>query len=159
MVITVKIGEAKKTESRASGSGAGSGATLRIAVPEELEVDLDEYSQIDTSFLKFLHKSWVKVLSPKKILQTNGGFVSKFQDDSVFLRVPAKKEVFQIMFEENTLFYVKSDDENYKSVVEMKVEQSKTEYLAMKKELYLNKKIKEIEVLQKTLEKKLARRI
>jgi hypothetical protein len=155
MVITVKIGETKKTESKA----ANGGATLRVSVPEEVDLDLDEYSQIDTSFLKFLHKSWVKVLNARKILQTNGGFVSKCQDDSVFLRVPAKKEVFQIMFEENTLFYVKSDDENYKSVVEMKVEQSKTEYLAMKKELYLDKKIKEIGVLQKTLEKKLARRI
>jgi hypothetical protein len=155
MVITVKIGETKKTEGKASNGGA----ILRVAIPEEVDLDLDEYSQIDTSFLKFLHKSWVKVLSSRKILQTNGGFVSKCQDDSVFLRVPAKKEVFQIMFEENTLFYVKSDDENYKSVVEMKVEQSKTEYLAMKKELYLDRKIKEIGVLQKTLEKKLSRRI
>lgn len=148
MTITVKIGsEGKKVDTKPS---------LRVSVPEE-NLDLDEYSQIDTSFLKFLHKSWVKVVSTKKILQTTGGFVSNCQDDSVFLRVPAKKEIFQIMFEENTLFYVKSDDNNYKSIVEMKVEQSKVEFLAMKKELYLDKKIKEIGILQKILEKKISR--
>lgn len=148
MTITVNIGGSKKQQDKVSA--------IRVSVTEE-NLDLNEYCQIDKTFLKFLHKSWVKVVSTKKILQTTGGFVAKCEEDCVMLRVPAKKEIFEIMFEETTLFYVKNDDENYKSVVEMKVEQSKAEFLAMKKELLLDKKIKEIEILRRTLEKKLSK--
>lgn len=147
MVITVRIGETKKVEPKNTG-------ILRVSPPEE--VNLEEYAQIDTRFLKFLHKSWVKIASSKKILQVSSGIVAKCQDDSVFLRVPSKKDVFQIKFEEDTLFYIKRDDENYISLVSLKIEQSKAEYLA-RKEAYLDKKIKEIEILQKTLERKLAK--
>lgn len=149
MVITVKIGDTGSTKKVDNKK-----PKFCVSPPEE--VDLDEYAQIDVQFLKFLHRSWIKIANNTKILSVSGGFIAKCQDDSVFLRVPAKKDIFQIKFEDSTLFFIKRDDENYISLVSLKIEKSKTEYLA-RKEAYLDKKIKEIENLQKTLQSKLSR--
>ena len=123
---------------------------------EESEIS-DDFVMIESSFLKFLHRSWVKVVNKKNEMSTDGGFIVKCLRGSVFLRVPAKKDKFEINFDEDTFFYVKNDDQNYISLGEIKIEKSKISFELKKlaeKEKYLQKKIQEIEDLQKTLIKK-----
>ena len=118
----------------------------------------DDYIIIPCNFLKHLHRSWVKVSSSEnEDLPTNGGFVIKANDISVTLRVPAKRETFEIEFTDNLIFYIKEDDPNYNSISELLSEKSKIEWLTVKlkeRENKLKLKMMELEKLQLYLTKK-----
>jgi|GEM_PF-5132057 hypothetical protein len=120
----------------------------------------DDFIMIEKTFLKFLHRSWIKVDNKEKILDVNGGFIVKCTENSVFLRVPAKKDTFEIKFDEDTFFYIKNDDPNYISLAEIKVEKSRIDFTVkrlVEKEKYLQKKIQEIENLQKSVSSRQSR--
>ncbi|MGK3945452.1 hypothetical protein ABK046_44815, partial [Streptomyces caeruleatus] len=106
------------------------------------------YVTIDTSFLKHLHKSFVKIISKDIEYEIRGGFIYECTPNSVFLRVPAKKDTFEIPFSEDTTFKVKGSDPNYLSLVALKVEESKYIYLnnsLKEKEKKLQARIEEVE--------------
>lgn len=116
-----------------------------------------DYVTIDTSFLKHLHKSFVKIISKDIEYEIRGGFIDECTPNSVFLRVPAKKDTFEIPFSEDTTFKVKGSDPNYLSLVALKVEESKYIYLnnsLKEKEKKLQARIEEVEKTQKYLMKK-----
>jgi hypothetical protein len=141
--------------------------TITIKIPGNLapansssiahtEVSSD-YVTIDTGFLKHLHKSFVKISSKDITYEISGGFIDECTPNSVFLRVPAKKDTFEIPFSEDTLFQVKGSDPNYLSLIALKVEESKYIYLnnsLKEKEKKLQTRIEEVEKTQKYLMKK-----
>jgi hypothetical protein len=116
----------------------------------------DDFVIISPWFLNHLHRSWIKVSSKTKSLEANGGFLVKCDANTVYLRVPAKKEIYEIDITDDILFYVKNDDLNYNSITELEVKRSKIEFLSnalKEKEDRLDKKIKSFEKMRAALKK------
>jgi hypothetical protein len=116
----------------------------------------DDFVIITPWFLNHLHRSWIKVSSKTNSLEVNGGFLVKCEPEKVYLRVPAKKEIYEIDISDDILFYVKNDDLNYIAMTELEVKKSKIDFLmnALKeKEDKLDKKIKSFEKMKATLKK------
>jgi chaperonin cofactor prefoldin len=97
------------------------------------------------------------VSSDKFSLEATGGFLVKCTKDKAFLRVPAKKEIFEIDIIPEIRFYVKNDDPNYLSITELEVEKSKVKFMFNKlndREQKLNKKIESLEKMQNYINKR-----
>jgi chaperonin cofactor prefoldin len=134
---------------------SGRGSRSKQVVPVIKEIS-DDFMMLNTESLKHLHKSWIKVSSDKFSLEATGGFLVKCTKDKAFLRVPAKKEIFEIDIIPEIRFYVKNDDPNYLSITELEVEKSKVKFMFNKlndREQKLNKKIESFEKMQNYINK------
>jgi hypothetical protein len=108
-----------------------------------------EYILIEPYFLKHLHKSWVKIEGSST--GVTGGFIVKYNKNSVSIRTPGKKELKDIIFDENTLFKIKEDDPNYHYLEELLIRESKMKYTQHK----LDKELEEVEKIKNILKNKM----
>lgn len=131
--------------------------SVKATIRQTEEPPKTEYIRIDTSFLKHLHKSFVRFSNKNLVFPISGGFIDSCTNSSVFLRVPAKKDTFEVPFDSETVFEIKETEPNYISLVELKVQVSKYEYLTkvvQEKEQRLQQRLDELEKAQKYLSKK-----
>ena len=135
-------------------SGNKRTSNKNVSVVKEIS---DDFVMIKSEFLKHLHRSWIKINSEKFSLDATGGFLVKCESSRVSLRVPAKKEIFEIKIDPDIYFYVKNDDPNYLSLLEFEIEKSKVKFVLdnlKEREKKLDQKIKAFEKMQHFLQKK-----
>lgn len=89
---------------------------------KESVVSLEGFVQVKYKYLVHLHNSWIRYtrLEDGEIKVHQGGFLVKTDLGTsvkiVYLRIPAKNETLELIVDNDTLFYVKSDNLNYNAI-------------------------------------------
>jgi len=111
------------------------------------KVDLENYVEIKTKYLKHLHGSWVKYFDLSSEEYNTGGFIYRVNSDYIFLRIPSMQE-HQSVALHNKTFYIKRDNENYNSLQDLMILIEGAEFKLKKiteREDYLKKRMNEFE--------------
>lgn len=88
-------------------------------------INLDEYIEISSKYIKFFKKCWVKYTDKSSLITYQGGFLIENIGDEIVLR-NIKQEIFELHIEDY-IFYCKDDTEQYQAVKELVIEKQKLE--------------------------------
>jgi len=112
---------------------------------------LEGQIEVKIKCLKYFYGCWVKVVNKKSNEYNSGGFLTKMDLDSVYLRSIQKSELNEFSLTENR-FYVKEDCDQYFSMQQIELEkerntienlnvQDKIKILKEKEKIFEHKKI------------------
>ena len=88
-------------------------------------INLDEYIEISSKYIKFFKKCWVKYTDKSSLITYQGGFLIEHAGDEIVLR-NIRQEIFELRVEDY-IFYCKDDTEQYQAVKELIIEKQKLE--------------------------------
>lgn len=83
--------------------------------PTKRIVDLDGYVEIDTKYLKYMYKNWIKFKDSDDQVHS-GGFLVSMEDDHVILK-NIRQDSMKAMLD--STFYAKIDSQQYSLIREL----------------------------------------
>ena len=113
-------------------------------------INLDEYIEVSTKYIKLLKNCWIKYTDKNSLVTFQGGFLINFTIDTITLR-NIKQEIFELTLFDY-IFYCKKENEQYQAVKELIIEKQKLsmqieefnkqkrEFLEQKKKFFLDNK-------------------
>lgn len=104
---------------------------------------LDEYIEIDKDYIRIFKNIWLKYTDKQTFITSPGGFLTKIEDDTVYLR-NIKGEVVSL-YVDDYIFYCKADNEIYLCLKELvimkeKLQIERSAFNKEKREFYLKTK-------------------
>lgn len=127
LTITIPIGKNRKLSSKKSGP-----------------IKLDGQIEVKTECLKYFHGSWIKCIHKITKEYNPGGFLTKIEYSSIFLRRIQTAELLEL----NSLdyvFFVKQDNEQYIAMQQIELEKEKNKLESR----MLQHKLKKVEEQEK----------